>query len=327
MSSEAPTFRLRRAGQIFGPYPRTRIRLMARRGEVALTDELSLNGGQWIPVGQTPLAAEIPRKAAVVLREPSRGKSGGDSSVVAPAGASGTFPTVRRSDSSIFFSRNLVERSVTTGSGIQTGKVQLSAPAAEVPQPVQQDADPFAHWAQGQPVYTSRHAVRRRVRRGDGGGGFGLEVFLLGILVVMALMGIIGAAFWFGRQSTPAPATPVVVAQVPVAASPPPAPVSADWRAFVGNTYGLWEAQGATSPTVRFRLMSDGRIDVVDSSISSVQEASKWLYRWTLEEGSLVLYNEAGHPANRFPNAQPRQRDMVGTYFDKTWRRITLESR
>lgn len=145
----APVFLLRRKGQVVGPFPRTRILLMARRGEVLLTDDLSLNGGPWVPAAQTPLAEEIVRAR--------------DASAKAPA----------------------------------PGAAQDASPAEAAPA-----SDAFTDWAQGEAVYTSRHARRKpRRRSGGGGSGISLEAALLGILILLVLVGIVGAAFWMGRQT------------------------------------------------------------------------------------------------------------------------------
>ncbi len=229
MSTAAPTFRLRRKGQIIGPFSRAQIRVMARRGGIALTDEMSLNGGQWIPVGSTPLADEIPRQATLTLREPRRPISGNDSSGVMPPGGSSGFPTVRKSDSSVFFSQNAADPVEMAASQdlFQTRATQPplrpfsrpfsrpNAPPRTAPRsnPLQGGLveDPLAGWDTGARPAASAMSYRRRPQRRSSGDS-AMEVVLV-IMAVALLIGVIIIGVFVARSRSQEPVIQRVIVE------------------------------------------------------------------------------------------------------------------
>lgn len=316
--SSTPSFRLRRNGIVIGPFASTQVRLMARRREILPTDELSLNGGQWVPVARTSLAAEVPSQKAA-----------------ASSGASAASSAARKPASSVFFSQPLSEtvdgkpkvganddttllQSSIAFPKASTGPVHVprSTPVAPTPPPAPAEDDPLAGW--DAPSAVAKAAPRRRpVRKSSSFGA--TEVFLI-LLAVAVFGGAIAAAFYVGYTRSHPPAAAAAPAAGAAAA---PAPLSASAQAFVGKVYDLWYFQNATAPAMRLRLEANGSITVLQSTFPA-DEAATWEARWTLEKGALIFWSARNQPGHRFLDAQPTEPELVGTYFGKAWRKLTL---
>lgn len=323
----APTFRIRKNGQVSGPFARTHIRMMARRGEVGLTDEVSLNGGQWVAVIRTPLAAEVPRKPGVTLQ----GKRGTAASAkddtlfampaISPQSANPWKPAAAAASAAPAKPRPTAPPLAKERPTPAAAQATVRAPAQASQEPAQ-EADPFADWAQGGSDSVSRRTTRRKPKR-KGGGGLSMEAFFLWVFALLALAVIVGAAFVFGRRTgtATAPQPPAQTASAAPGPAASAAPALSDWKAFVGHAYGLWEMQSSAAPAMRFRLLSDGRCERIDAGNVA---PDRQVHRWTVTGGELLLLDGDGKATYRFP-AQARQGELVGTFYGKKWRKLTLE--